>query len=425
MLDLGTSSDLYGAACIVLLVVISFCAAAGIGGGGLNVPILILICNYSLKSSQKLSYCLLLGSYSSQLWVNYSKPHPLNPTKPVISYDIALAFLPIQLAGNNVGIILNAIFPDSVVYVVALVVVLFSAYISYTKAIHYYQKESDALAVADANNPTVALIDSNGFKSDNESVENQNSDENASFGSQSTASDASSGAVKAKRRDSKDRRILYPRYTIVALLLIWAVYVMLATVSKVYQCTPASFIALGLLFAFLLIATSASIYSLRHQIRSNASIKPDIDFDQNTVLPICCAFLIGTLSSILGIGGSELGVPLLLWLQVEPLVASSTVPYMSFLSNGSNLVIYTVTGKNNIDETRSILCTYFLHRLLSCCCQQLSHPYNIFLLFSVYVYNGYVHHMIIYIFYFNNHPHPVCQVKSTGKAAGFSSSSAS
>lgn len=53
--------------CCVLYACATLSASAGIGGGALNVPILLLIFGYEYKTAVTLSLCCVLGNVLSQV----------------------------------------------------------------------------------------------------------------------------------------------------------------------------------------------------------------------------------------------------------------------------------------------------------------------------------------------------------------------
>lgn len=77
--------------------------------------------------------------------VNRNKKHPLDESRPLIYWDIALLLIPPQLGGNNVGAILSKIFPDSATMILALLVTFYAVYLTIKKGRHLYELETDAV----------------------------------------------------------------------------------------------------------------------------------------------------------------------------------------------------------------------------------------------------------------------------------------
>ena len=119
-------------------------AAAGVGGGGINVPILIAIFGYSFKRSRTFSSCTLLGNYFSQILVNFPRSHPHKSIRPLVYIELILVLLPAQLGGSNIGSILAEILPDPILFVIALCVLSFASIFAYLKGQKLYAKENEA-----------------------------------------------------------------------------------------------------------------------------------------------------------------------------------------------------------------------------------------------------------------------------------------
>ena len=128
--------------CAVLFLCAVLAAAGGIGGGALNVPILLAVFGYDYKDAVTLSLCLVCGNVLSQFIVNFKKSHPLSTLRPIIYYDIAAILIPSQLGGNNVGALLVVILPPTLLMIIALFVILFAVYMTAMKGVHLYELES-------------------------------------------------------------------------------------------------------------------------------------------------------------------------------------------------------------------------------------------------------------------------------------------
>ena len=111
------SSPLFYAGCSVLFVCGTLAAAGGIGGGALNVPVLLVVFGYSYKEAIVLSLCAVAGNVLCQMVVNFKKSHPLDRSRPLIYYDACLMLLPAALGGNNIGSILSKVLPTSLLMV--------------------------------------------------------------------------------------------------------------------------------------------------------------------------------------------------------------------------------------------------------------------------------------------------------------------
>lgn len=139
-----SSADILGACLIYLSSSLS--SAAGIGGGILNVGIYLVVWGFSYQESAILSIATLFGNYGAQFFlVNVWLPHTKDPKRPLVYYDVALLMFPCQLGGANVGVILSYIFPETLLLILAMVVLLCSIGFAVDKTITIYEKENALL----------------------------------------------------------------------------------------------------------------------------------------------------------------------------------------------------------------------------------------------------------------------------------------
>lgn len=140
------STGLGAIGCVVLYLSSALCSSAGVGGGTLNVPILINLFGFSYTTATILSLCTLMGNYLFQFLINLDKRHPFSPNKPLIYWDIIMILLPAEMGGANIGVILSAIMPDTILYILAVVVLIIAGALTLNKGLHLYESETAAFA---------------------------------------------------------------------------------------------------------------------------------------------------------------------------------------------------------------------------------------------------------------------------------------
>jgi len=90
------SSDFWGTLTVTLGLLVA--AAGGIGGGGILVPLLILIFNFSPKFAVPLSNFTIVGSSITNMVLNIPKRHP-ECDRPLVDWDLILVMEPLTMAG--------------------------------------------------------------------------------------------------------------------------------------------------------------------------------------------------------------------------------------------------------------------------------------------------------------------------------------
>eukprot|EP00971_Amphidinium_carterae_P010330 204106-Amphidinium_carterae.1 len=119
-MDDHSSMLAYGTALSVSFVVSGLALSAGIGGGGLYVPLLIIVMSMEPKAATAVSQAMLAGGASAALFKNLLAAHPADPNKPLIDFDLALLLAPSLMAGASVGSLLHAASPSWLILILLL-----------------------------------------------------------------------------------------------------------------------------------------------------------------------------------------------------------------------------------------------------------------------------------------------------------------
>ena len=91
-----SNSDYWGMISISLGLMIA--ASGGIGGGGIVVPLLILVLGFQPKHAVALSNFTILGSSLTNMVLNVMKTHPV-ADRPLVDWDLILVMEPLTMAG--------------------------------------------------------------------------------------------------------------------------------------------------------------------------------------------------------------------------------------------------------------------------------------------------------------------------------------
>ena len=145
------SSDYYGFIYATLGLMIA--AGGGIGGGGVLVPIYILVMKFTPKYAIPLSNVTVFGGAVANTILNVSKRHPL-ADRPLVDWDLILVMEPLTIAGALMGAFLNKLLPEAMLVACLVALLSFTAYETLKKAMRMYKAETKAL-LADKSRPRV------------------------------------------------------------------------------------------------------------------------------------------------------------------------------------------------------------------------------------------------------------------------------
>ena len=138
-----TTSDYTGFVCAVCGLMVA--AGGGIGGGGILVPIYILVMGFSPKNAIPLSNVTVFGGAVANTYLNSKKRHPL-ADRPMVDWDLIMIMEPLTIAGALMGAFLNKLLREEVLVVMLVLLLSFTAYNTLKKAIKMYKIESIQIA---------------------------------------------------------------------------------------------------------------------------------------------------------------------------------------------------------------------------------------------------------------------------------------
>ena len=136
------SNDYTGFLCATLGLMVA--AGGGIGGGGILVPIYILVMGFSPKHAIPLSNITVFGGACANTYLNSKKRHPL-ADRPLVDWDLILVMEPLTIAGALLGAFLNKLLPEGLLVVMLVLLLSFTANNTLKKAFKMYGVESRAL----------------------------------------------------------------------------------------------------------------------------------------------------------------------------------------------------------------------------------------------------------------------------------------
>uniref|UniRef100_A0A7S4NB03 Uncharacterized protein n=1 Tax=Odontella aurita TaxID=265563 RepID=A0A7S4NB03_9STRA len=116
-------------------------AGGGIGGGGILVPIFILVLRFAPKHAIALSSSCVFGGAVANTILNAPKRHPL-ADRPLISWDLILVMEPPTIAGALGGVLANKSLPDAFIIGLLVIVLSLTAWHTLTKARKLFDQET-------------------------------------------------------------------------------------------------------------------------------------------------------------------------------------------------------------------------------------------------------------------------------------------
>ena len=312
-------------------------ASAGIGGGGLNAPIFILVTGFIIQEAIPLSHATVMGNSIAQLVINFPQRHPFvdGPGKPLIDYAVPLILLPAQLGGNNLGVLLNPMIPPDILIVFAEMLLAYATLRVFMKGwqLHLAEKaaaegyatienESVASHATEASDPYGGLYspkqdDLHDHHITGDAVEVGVSDE-----PRLSSEKRALLAEEIKERDAK-----IPVKYVLLMAVFWVLfagsYIILKETSK---CSALYWATLITMYPVLIGFTWVGKNWIKKEAseRESAGLAPiegNVEWTPKMMIVApCAAGGVGCVAGLLGLGGGELMAPLLLELGMIPKV---------------------------------------------------------------------------------------------------------
>jgi hypothetical protein len=108
-------------------------SAGGIGGGGLVIPVLIIIIGFAPRIAIPLGSVTVFGGSLAGLLLNLKRRHPL-ADRPIIDWDLILVMEPVVLVGTLFGGILHRVFSEKLLTILLVLLLSIVAHMTLSKA---------------------------------------------------------------------------------------------------------------------------------------------------------------------------------------------------------------------------------------------------------------------------------------------------
>jgi len=320
-------------------------AGGGIGGGGILMPIYILILEFPVKRAIPLVNVTVFGGAIANTILNVPKRHPLID-RPLVDWDLILVMEPLTMAGALLGAVLAKLLP-SIVLVVSLVAVLsITAYKTLQKAMQLHQKETKQLQHQQRvqMGETTSLLEKSSIPTKPLVV--------TSASSQDTSDMELLDQILEEEKHVPWNSVI----AISALFLIVATSNILKGGGKFSSplnitCGSLSYLTmdLSIYVSIFVVAFYARGYLLRKTLLKSRVNYPHVDgdmlWDEHTTLVYPAVSMVaGFTAGLFGLGGGIVTGPLMIAMGVNPSVSSATTAVMILFTSFTATTSFVIFG---------------------------------------------------------------------------------
>lgn len=139
-----------GVVAAIFFAVAALAATGGIGGGGIFVPVLALALKFPAPTCIGLSQSLIFGASLGAFLMNAPSRHPTAPDRPLIDLGLAAFLAPTEMAGAQVGMLLNHAVPTPIILLVMTILLSAITVTTLRKGWSQFEAERRARTGADA-----------------------------------------------------------------------------------------------------------------------------------------------------------------------------------------------------------------------------------------------------------------------------------
>ena len=361
---------------------------AGVGGGGIVLPILVLLMKFPMRQAIGLSNLIIFGGSLAISIQNIYKRHP-NPeiNKSLICWDIVLIMEPITLLGAFIGAFLGKLLPEIVLIVSLGLILGLISWRTFIIGVDKYYKETidiDNIRVFEDDD-----IEGPGFKEklninsninrnysaisfepeDNQSDRismNQNLCTNGhiinSYSSQSFEPDDNQSVIslssEIKELLSLEAGIPFHELSKLVLLTLLITILMLIKTNhefnSIINCGGILYwldtLIIILTYIIFIVTYRFKVLSKLNKLQHHGTKFHGDDFDLNICYSlkfIVYYLMAGLLAGTFGFGGGMIKGPLMLEIGIDPRVSSATSSFMILFTSSSVAISYVTFGVFN------------------------------------------------------------------------------
>ena len=277
---------------------------AGVGGGGILTPLFYLVGNYNLHYAIPLSIISIMGNSLIRLFLLVNKKHMLDNTIPLIDYGVLTQMIPFDSAGSYLGVFLNSIVEETTLKY--LIIAFFSLITikTFHKTYKVYKKEEKM-----KNEDNIVYID---------------------------------GICVPLLRDNLNTEVIQTdRINIKMIILSIFLYLCGFAGLGVWKIYNKEWYVGFIQFLYCLCAGGVSIY-INNVNKYSPNLKNNL---KNSLIFATASFGVGTISTMMGIGGGMVFSVILLQLKLTPEIVMATNSVSTLTSSISSTLQYVSSNR--------------------------------------------------------------------------------
>lgn len=342
---------------ILIFIISALANSAGIGGGPVMTPILVLLFAFQTHTAIPLAQVIVFGGALMAIGLRMPVRHPTRD-RPLIFYQLIMLVQAPLLFGTSLGALLNTLFPAWLIEILLTSVLVFMCYNTFKKGFMLYNKESK-------QSSNERLLPGQGSELKPLSDTERSHNNHPALIPYDTA-----------RLDpiAEEEKKMVPLKEVLIIFGIWII-VVLYTLMKggaapsivgIQKCSAAYF---GLTGGFVSILMLIFIYTLKLVIK-DTELKESLAYNwdehdlkwtkKNAVTLGVVSIAVGVLAGMIGIAGGLILIPIMLAYGIRPEQAAATSSFMIFFTSSTAILQFFSSNLVHPQYGIVVLCIAFV-----------------------------------------------------------------
>jgi uncharacterized membrane protein YfcA len=127
---------------LILPALVGLANVAGIGGGGITVPVVMICWGFDTKQSVAISGATIFVGSVVRFFYSIDRKHPEKKATS-IDYGIVIVMLPLVLVGSFTGVLVNIVLPPIILSSILTLLLIYLTLTSFRSALKIWRKETE------------------------------------------------------------------------------------------------------------------------------------------------------------------------------------------------------------------------------------------------------------------------------------------
>ena len=132
---------------------------AGIGGGGVAIPLAMYFFNLSTKPAIAISSFSIMISTLARFFYNFNERHPEKPNCACIDYNMTNVMMPLTMMGSLIGAFFYLMLPEMYILIILTLLLCVLTLESGKKFLQIYRKENLEMEKSKENQTEIVQIE--------------------------------------------------------------------------------------------------------------------------------------------------------------------------------------------------------------------------------------------------------------------------